>query len=51
MKNIWINDPCSEKLNEMNTTKKGANEVYDFIEFLFESNKKNCVSVANLYLI
>ena len=57
MKNNWINDTCSEKWYEMNPTQKGAfcqkyaNEVYDFIEFLFESNKKNCVSVANLYLI
>lgn len=57
MKNIWINDPCSENWNEMNPTQKGAfcqkyaNEVDDFIEFLFESNKNNCASVANLQLI
>ena len=51
MKNIWINDTCSEKWYEMNPTKKGANEVYDFIEFLFQSNKKNYASVAYLYLI
>jgi hypothetical protein len=35
MKNIWINDPCSENWNEMNPTQKYATEVYDFIEFLF----------------